>query len=322
MKLWWPEIERHINVWSTRLGNREWWPRYVYHFTDVNNAANIIRVGSIFSRSECFKRRLMIVDNASPDIIQQTKAEHLGFVRLYFRPKTPTQWHNEGIRPLSVRSLGGAHCPVPIFFCFDALSVLRMDETYFSDGNMGRHDVQYGNSIDLFRKIPFELVFHHGSFERQDRDRIIFHRHAEVLIPDSLSLSSYLKFVACRTAAERQTLLHLLPSNLRASWGPRIRIADLDLFERKWTFVEEVVVVDDGIIFRFNPSTQIPGPFSVVFRYRESGSSSLREWKGQVASLNRPLRIRVSGAYSGEVLLYLDDCLAFADTVVFDEIPF
>lgn len=35
---------------------------------------------------------------------------------LYFRPRTPTQFHNEGIRPPLQRGQSGAHCPVPIFF--------------------------------------------------------------------------------------------------------------------------------------------------------------------------------------------------------------
>ena len=76
MKYWANEIEEHINVWSAKLGNLDWWPRYVYHFTDVHNAASILQNSYLYSRTEATKRGLMKVDNASPDIIQQTQPQH------------------------------------------------------------------------------------------------------------------------------------------------------------------------------------------------------------------------------------------------------
>ena len=135
MKPWKADFGRHIERWSARLGNLEWWPRYVYHFTDVHNAASIIQSGCLYSREEAVRRGLMRVDNASLEIIKQTRPEHLKYARLYFRPRTPTQYRNEGIRPISQRELG-AHCPIPIYFCFDALTVLAQNDTEFSDGNM------------------------------------------------------------------------------------------------------------------------------------------------------------------------------------------
>lgn len=59
MKSWAPEIRHHIETWATRLGPLRWWPRYVYHFTDVHNAASIIRSGHLYSRAEAERRGLM-----------------------------------------------------------------------------------------------------------------------------------------------------------------------------------------------------------------------------------------------------------------------
>jgi hypothetical protein len=140
VKSWADDIRRHIQTWSNRLGNLSWWPRYIYHFTDVRNAASIIQSKHLYSRAETEYRRLMEVDNASPTVIQQTHPEHQENVRLYFRPRTPTQYRNEGIRPVSQRQLG-AHCPVPIYFCFDALTILAQDNTRFLDGNMGTSSI-------------------------------------------------------------------------------------------------------------------------------------------------------------------------------------
>ncbi|MCI0697215.1 hypothetical protein L0337_35070 [candidate division KSB1 bacterium] len=126
MKLWDTDIKRHIAMWSTRLGHLNWWPKYVYHFTDIHNSA----------------------------------------------------------------------------------------------------------------------------FSSEQRDKIIFHRNAEVLIPSSLPLEPALKFIACRSTAEWQTLLHLLPVDLHQQWIPYIRLGEQGLFERKWTYIEDVVIVDDKMNFR------------------------------------------------------------------------
>lgn len=322
MKPWKADFERHIERWSARLGNVEWWPRYVYHFTDVNNAASIIQGGCLYSRDEAVRRGLMRVDNASLEIIEQTRPEHLKHVRLYFRPRMPTQYRNEGIRPINRRELGGAHCPVPIYFCFDALAVLALDDAEFSNGNMGSPRVSHSTERDFFLSIPFHLVFHNRWFTPDERDEIVFHRNAEVLVPDSLPLVPALKFIACRSTAERQTLLHLLPAATSLQWLPRIRLGELGLFERKWTYVEEVITVDSEVVFRFNPSTRTPGPFQVSFSYREAGTGPERTWAGERTELNSLLRVRVPDAIWGIVTLHLDDALAFAGTLRFEEIPF
>ena len=322
MKPWKADIEHHIAMWAARLGHLDWWPRYVYHFADVLNAANIIQSGHLYSRAEAKRLGLIQVDSASAEIIQHTQSEHLQYVRLYFRPRTPTQYRNEGIRPVHQRELGGAHCPVPVYFCFDALNVLARDDTEFSDGNMASPSVSHSGQRDFFLAIPFSLVFHNTWFPPEQRNEIVFRRNAEVLVPGSLPLDPTLRFVACRSVAERQTLLHLLPPTSRSQWEPRIRLGEQGLFERKWTYVEEVVTVDDVVIFRFNPSTLTPGPFQVSFSYREAGKGPERTWKGKWSVSNKSLRIRVPSAGWGTATLYLDDALAFADTLNFEEIPF
>ena len=322
MKPWAEDIRQHIQTWSNRLGNLSWWPRFIYHFTDVNNAASIIRSRHLYSRAECDRLGLMQVDNASPTIIQQTQLEHQEYVRLYFRPRTPTQFNNEGIRPLNQRRHGGAHCPAPIYFCFDALTTLSQHTTQFSNGNMGTRRVQHSDSRDFFFRIPFEQVFHNRWFPPEERDEIIFRRNAEVLVPDKLPLEPTLKFIACRSIAERQTLLHLLPIGLASRWLSKIRLGDPGLFERKWTYVEEIVTIDDQVIFRFNPDTTTPGPFYVKFSYQEEGTETVRTWGGHKDNLNLSLSFRLSGARWGTASLTLDDSLAFTGLLLFEEIPF
>jgi hypothetical protein len=322
MKSWHAEIQQHIQDWSQRLGNLSWWPRYVYHFTDVQNAVSILADDVLFSRAEAEKLGRMIVDNASPDVIAQTRPEHTQFARLYFRPRTPTQYRNEGIRPLKRRKLGGAHCPMPIYFCFDALEVLSQNTTEVSNGNMGSLRASHSRQRDFFFGIPFQYVFHNRAFSPDARDEIVFRRNAEVLVPQQLSLEPFLKFLACRSAAERQTLMHLLPHEVALKWDAKIRLGEWGFYERRWTYVEEVVVVDQTVMFRFNPSTLTPGPFDTKMEYREHSEGLPIVWHKPFERLPDVLSLRLGSATWGEIRLYLDDALAFSDIIFFEEIPF
>jgi hypothetical protein len=89
----------------------------------------------------------MRCENASRKVIDGTDPAHLRFVRLYFRPKTPTQWHNEGIRAPSERTSLNAHCPIPVFFCFDLVGLLSEDNVWFSDGNIGSSRALGGDMV-------------------------------------------------------------------------------------------------------------------------------------------------------------------------------
>jgi hypothetical protein len=127
----------HVQHWSASPVHTasSWLPKYLYHFADVQNAAQILQSGELLSRNEAVRRSVMKNDNASSQVISVTALRHMDHARLYFRPRTPTQYHNEGIRPLAARGLG-AHCPVPIFLVFDLVETLCLDGMMFSNGNL------------------------------------------------------------------------------------------------------------------------------------------------------------------------------------------
>lgn len=188
---------------------------------------------------------------------------------------------------------------------------------------MGSPRASHSSQRDFFFSIPFQYVFHNGAFPPEARDEIVFHRNAEVLIPQRLSLEPFLKFIACRSAAERQTLLHLLPNDVGRKWESKIRLGEQGFFERKWTYVEEVVVIDREVIkFRFNPSRELSSPFHVRVEYREQNHPLPMLWETQVAQIADVPPLRFRDATRGEIRLYLDDALAFSDLVFFDDIPF
>lgn len=273
-------------------------------------------------RQKVLASGMMQVDNASSSVIGHTQLNRQKFVRLYFRPLTPTQYYNEGIRPLNQR-VYDAHCPVPVFFLFDAFTIFSRDDSLFSEGNIGRSQVSISATKDFFQKIPFEHVFHDGYFSAEMRDEIVFRRNAEILIPNSLSLESVPNSIVCRSSAERQTLLHLLSPKSRLKWNKKIQIdTSQGLFERKWSFVEEVIAtdVDHTLRFRFNPNSQATEPFDIKLDYTENGIANTKTWKAK-KSLKQSLSISIPGAKIGVAKLQLDDSLAFQGIVRFNNIP-
>ena len=117
-------------------------------------------------------------------------------------------------------------------------------------------------NIDDLRRIPFEKVYHDSSFPPNERSSIVYHRNAEVLIPERLELGAVWAIV-CRSQAEYETLIYLLPPRIRARWVNKILIQpNWRLFHNRWTFVQQVEMSNQCLLFRFNKDSETPGPFN------------------------------------------------------------
>lgn len=62
----------------------KWWPKYFYHFTNIENALGIINKGWIYGRREAVNSKLMETDNASPSVISISQNQIKEYARLYF----------------------------------------------------------------------------------------------------------------------------------------------------------------------------------------------------------------------------------------------
>ncbi|WP_251980413.1 DarT ssDNA thymidine ADP-ribosyltransferase family protein [Salinibacter ruber] len=226
----------------------DWWLKYAFHYTDVKNAAGIIESGHLYSRARVLEREMMDTDNANPSVIDQSEHSH-DWARLYFRPKTPTQYRNEGIKPCSEHDRG--HCPIPVFFFFDKECIIRCKGVKFSNQglNKARPPRLYSSPSALTGDdMPAREIYSHGYYDKQRNPQIKDRRHAEIVQSDSFKLVHCLKGIACRSVAEKETLMTLLK---RRSVGgrtinkyePIIRtISSGDLFYKDWPFVESLVV--------------------------------------------------------------------------------
>lgn len=205
------EMQEFANALLNRLEQQKSsWQGYIYHFTHVENAASILNGGSLLSRGLLDSNKFK--DSAGQNLINRTSSTiKRDFARFYFRPKTPTQWHNEllGRRTGSIHAL----CPVPIFLCFKIKDVLRTHKARcaVSNGNLATNWAHYGNSLDFLKYFNFENVYNqYGSSPHYKTAS-----QQEFIVKNGLNFLEYnieMK-VVCRNEQDKQVLLSLLDSN-------------------------------------------------------------------------------------------------------------
>lgn len=246
-------------------GNRKLWPHWLFRSDYIENAAAILNSGKLLSRSAAERNKLIVKDSGSPRHIGQLSREHRGYVRLYFRPRTPTQYRNEGIRPTTKIELD-AHMPVPVYLLFSS-TLLMEAEVAFTRGRLTA-GTEIGNSVEFLRRINFADVYHDrgvgavgGSDRRSD---ILNARHSEVIVKNDSNLE-YVRHVICRSASERETLLNLLSPEARKRWAQRIHVDEgrRILFYKRGTFVQSADLSETGsrFVFYANGDPDMRGPF-------------------------------------------------------------
>lgn len=266
----------------------QWWPRFFYHFTDVHNAASIIKSGWIYSRQYAKNQGIMSNDNASRAVMEATNFDNTYYGRLYFRPLTPTQYHNEGYKPVSVRNHDmNASCPVPVFFCLSSVATLNYPGTQFAERGIAGHRFNVKSGEDDFSKLNFSKIYHEGWYDTAKDGDIKEYRHSEIIRQGGFPLEPLLKCILCRTQAERETILYLLKSySLRTYNSYKDRILykpKLKCFWNNGIYIKRVYVAGDILQVEFNePELRRKGseeniPFQVAIdvQYRKQDGSIL-----------------------------------------------
>ena len=288
---------------------RSWWPNFVFHYATLENAISILKSGALYSRDGAVSRGLLKSDSASSSVLANTSKAYKSYARLYFRPRTPTQYSNEGIRPHKT-FVYGSHCPVPVFLLFNSKDVLTRASTRFSRGSLAGHKPgSVGTKASFFEQLPFNEIYHNTYFGKAERQKIIASRHAEVIIPDQLDLEP-LQFIWCRSEAEKETLISLLSETQRNQWADKIfHGKKYDLFFSRWSYVDQVALDENGVRFSFNHNTTTPGPFDleVVVEAHETGKTLRARREGFRAdhkkifefknpTLNYTIELRLNGS--------------------------
>jgi hypothetical protein len=318
-------VHAHIDHWKRHLGkgnrpHRRNWPARLFRHEPLENAVRILQSGVLLSRNDAataIKR-----DIAPADIITSRAAAH-GSARLYFRPKSPTQYHIEGIRKPN-ELYQSRQAPVLIMMLFQAEAILTHPNVEFSDGNMQSRRTRTGNTEADFRSLPFNLIYHDGNFDPHsaEGEDIVRRRCAEVLLPSPLQLSKNLQAVLCRSPAERATLLHLLGDSAD-QWSDKVKVFTRPgLFENRYAYLNTVDGGPDGVAFTLHPRRDGASVTTALWVWDGNGDQRVHFGPTELDPAKRQI-LRQSlepGTYLSR--LELESCLAYEAPFMIDELPF
>lgn len=314
-------IEEHVQAWEAKLGfgHRRHWPSRLFRHEALENAIKILELGSILSRNHATD--VLQRDVAPDEIINSNHLAHR-FARLYFRPRTPTQYRIEGIRkPEEIWN--DRHAPVIFMFVFKSRILLNRETVHFSKGNMQVPDAEILDGDDSFRSLIFEKIYHEGSYGQENADIKVW-RCAEVLIESPLVLDESLEAIVCRSDAERKTLIFML-GDYSINWADKIMVmTQPGFFNAEYAFVESVDLAGDGVKVRFHPRVKAPVDSEVRLSISNvTNPFDRRDFRRQ--SLD--LRVRWNFAFEPEVADYLVEIeiegeLAYRNTLRFEADPF
>lgn len=314
-----------IKLFIDKLADENWlgsvrshWVKYIFHHTDIRNAVAILKSGKLLCRRHLDETGGMIVDNASRPIISSTESNVKDYVRLYFRPRNPTQYRNEGVRPKD-KQWEESHMPVPIFFLFDSKTILTRDDCQFSEGNLATLGINGLRSTakDL-SSFDFKKIYNDSA---HNDSSITLRKNAEVVIKDKLDLSA-LKFIVCRSPAERESLLNLLPVDVFNKWSSKILVdTKSNFFFRKWVYVQTVDLTSKYAAIDFSPDAIYPNPFVLTAKLK-GNRENIVKMPNFIAN-NKIVFEFVEDVFIYQIEIELDDNLVYIGKFDgYDDIPF
>jgi hypothetical protein len=310
-----------ISAFFAELSRAPWlyarqreWPRFFFHVTDASNVVSILRDRELLCREVAQATGRMQNDNASAEVLDGTHPAHFEAVRLYFRPRTPTFWHNEGICPQGRCTNYRAHCPMPVALLFDAAEVAGLAGVTFSSGNLAGSATRVGSDLEFLRSLNFAEIYHDQPPPTAEKARIQAARQAEIAVPDGLPLTA-LRRIASRSHAERQTLRTMLDdAGVLSPVVADAFVADYRCFIGHRTYVERVAHDGERLIVAFNQPTETPGPYTadLVVTRVDSGETPTKSFSIRADATLRCGLPRQFWHQTLRIDLYLDRYRAFS----------
>ncbi len=143
-------------------------------------------------------------------------------------------------------------------------------------------------------------------------------------MPERLNASEILR-IFCRSHAEYETLLDLLPAGTLSRWVDKIGVdTNRDLFHRQWCFVEQVDMTTESALFRFNVGDP-PGPFKARAEIVETLTGIRFVWSDDdfVVSSTLPLSLlNLQHREDYSLRFFLDEQLAYSGRYQEEQLPF
>jgi len=228
------------------------WAGYVYHFTHITNALEIIRSRQIASRNQALKGAKF--SDAAGSVVNRRHDAH-DYARFYFRPQTPTQFYNECLGKDhesgqygwtkdyygnwekvwksyfdKALNLGLPKCPIPVFFKFSIDEILnnQLEKCYISNGNLQTSWARIGTISEMYSLFDFKDVY--STIQRTsdgDRKTYMNKSQQEFLVRDKFDFSDINNYeILVRNRSDLLQLKHLLKDYPHVV--QKIRIADYE----------------------------------------------------------------------------------------------
>ena len=100
-----------------------------------------------------------------------------------------------------------------------------------------------------------------------------------MIVPGLLDLEP-LRFIWCRSEAEKETFISFLSEPQRNQWANKVfHGKKYDLFFSQWSYVEQVTLDEDGARFSFNRNTSTPGPFDLKVAVEDHDTGKMLRWR-------------------------------------------
>ena len=162
-----PELEFYFRL---KQQNSKW-SGYIYHYTTLENAIEILEKKEIRSRASL--RSIEFFNCASRKIVNSSPIPHK-YARFYFRPQTPYQFYNQNLgkdlnNKESIfdewRALDSPICPSPVIFRIDLQEIILkhhkqlINSILISEGNMHRKRAMHSFINNMVPFFNFEDLY-------------------------------------------------------------------------------------------------------------------------------------------------------------------
>ncbi len=215
-----PAFRRHIQALRAEAwGLRGWWTYFLFHYVSLPDLVAALQRGEL----------------AAPFFMdKQRRSQWDRYVRLYFRPRNPDFFLSEGFIPAAAES--ASHIAVPVALLFDMEALLLRPDARFSSGDP-RSGASTFATPAAFGELPFEMIYHDSWVRTHERDEIVRHREAQVLLPERVTLEA-LQYLWVRSSAEYETLRAVMRPELWHKWRDKVTTrSDFGLFNHRRPYV-------------------------------------------------------------------------------------
>lgn len=210
---------------------------YIYHFTHMFNAIEVIRTRKILSRNRANELGLLKYDAAGSVVNRSAKAHP--FARFYYRTGTQTQFYNECLgkdRKMdyynSALNNGLPMCPMPVFFKFDLQEVLSKHANLcsYSTGNLQTNWANVYKVIDNPYNIDAVHLYSNNNNYKVVRDK----KQQEFLVKNEFDFSNINDYqIICYDREETEILRSIFKDDPICEHIFSINEAEEDVFQRE-----------------------------------------------------------------------------------------